>query len=126
MNKMSKGAWIIVCNQQGCIVKLEQKWAISTKWKIFKCQSLYLCKYTLLPSTSGFNMMIKREEGGNGKQRREDTHVGGLSKDLGTIGVCVETGGFFILPNITSVFTHKLEPQFKLPSEQRSRFGRLF
>lgn len=28
-----------------------------------------------------------------------------LSKDFRTIGVCVETGGFFILPNVTCFYT---------------------
>lgn len=40
--------------------------------------SKYSGKYILLPSTSGFHMMIKEEEGENGKQRREDTALKGF------------------------------------------------
>lgn len=68
-------------------------------------------------------MMIKRPEVENGKQRWEDTSVGGLSKDSGTIEVYVETGGLFVLPNVACVFTHKLAPLFMLQLAQKSYVG---
>lgn len=49
-----------------------------------------------------------------------------LSKDFRTIGLFVEAGGLFILPNVTCAFTHKFAPLFLLYLVQRSHVGYIF